>query len=447
MATSPAKMTTAQVGPAPVGLDLREAVEAVSRDRCEPDWLAGLRREAAELWADTPLPDRVAHLWRYTDPRDLLPDPSAALPVRDGPRASEWPSELRETIDSGGLSGAILVDGSGIVRSFLEPSLVRAGVFVGDLHEAARDRVDLVRSRLGTLVPAGSGKFEALASAIWRGGVLVHVPRGVEVPRPIHLWTRHGGAIEARRLLVVLDEASALTLIDEHEGGRDGKSNLYSIVESFAGPASRLRHVVVQRLGRKAVLHLTQRARAERDANVLSVIASLGGARTKADMGTFLDGIGAEVDLVGFLFGDGRRHFDHHTVHDHRAPGTASDLDFKVVLKDGARSAYTGLIRIATDAPRSEAYQENRNLLLDEGTKAESIPELEILTDEVMCTHGATVGTLDPEHLFYLESRGIPKAEARRMVVSGFIEPTLARIPEDLRERLRAHVEVGLEDL
>jgi Fe-S cluster assembly protein SufD len=131
-------------------------------------------------------------------------------------------------------------------------------------------------------------------------------------------------------------------------------------------------------------------------------------------------------------------------VHHHQAPHTRSNLDFKVVLTGRARSAYTGLIRIASDAPSSEAYQENRNLLLTEGTKADSIPELEILTDEVMCTHGATVGSLDPDHLFYLASRGIPRREAARMIVGGFFEPTLKRLPEDLRERIQAHVEAGL---
>jgi Fe-S cluster assembly protein SufD len=168
---------------------------------------------------------------------------------------------------------------------------------------------------------------------------------------------------------------------------------------------------------------------------------------TKADLGSHLEGPGANVELVGFLCGEGKQHFDHHTVHDHRAPHTYSDLDFKVVLKDKARSAYTGLIRIEPDAPQSEAYQENRNLLLTEGAKAESIPELEILTDDVKCTHGATMGNLDPEHLFYLMSRGLSRGEALRLIVGGFIEPTLSRIPEDLRERLRDHVEDRIKEL
>ncbi|HZN59563.1 MAG TPA: SufD family Fe-S cluster assembly protein, partial [Planctomycetota bacterium] len=149
----------------------------------------------------------------------------------------------------------------------------------------------------------------------------------------------------------------------------------------------------------------------------------------------------------GFLLGEGKQHFDHHTVHDHRAGKTRSNLDFKVVLKDRSRSAYTGLIRIEPGCPDSEAYQENRNLLLNDGARAESIPELEILTDEVKCTHGATMGTLDAQHLFYLMSRGIDRAEAIRLIVGGFIEPTLSRLDEDLSARLRRHVEESVKDL
>ena len=188
-----------------------------------------------------------------------------------------------------------------------------------------------------------------------------------------------------------------------------------------------------------------ERAEVGRDATLLTAITSLGSAVTKSDFGSLLAGPGATVELWGFLFGEGRQHFDHHTLHDHRAGHTYSNLDFKVVLRDRARSAYTGLIRIEPDAPESEAYQENRNLLLNDGARAESIPELEILTDAVKCTHGATVGTLDPLHLFYLMCRGLPRPEAVRLIVGGFIEPTLSRLPEDLSRRLRGHVEERIQ--
>jgi Fe-S cluster assembly protein SufD len=193
--------------------------------------------------------------------------------------------------------------------------------------------------------------------------------------------------------------------------------------------------------------HVSQRASVARDANVFTAIASLGSGVTKSDFGSILEGPGANVELFGFLYGEKDQRFDHHTVHDHRAGHTYSNLDFKTVLTDRAHSAYTGLIRIAPDAPESEAYQENRNLLLDPRAKAESIPELEILTDEVKCSHGATVGSLDPNHVFYLMCRGLERAEAIRLIVAGFVEPTLSRLPDNLQERLRSHVEEKIQQL
>ncbi|HEX9638569.1 MAG TPA: SufD family Fe-S cluster assembly protein, partial [Acidobacteriota bacterium] len=192
---------------------------------------------------------------------------------------------------------------------------------------------------------------------------------------------------------------------------------------------------------------MTQRALLARGARYLGLQASFGGSVSKFDVGAVLEGEGAESRIFGVTFGEGRQHFDHHTVHDHRAGHSHSDLDVKVVLKDRARSAYTGLIRIERDAPESEAYQENRNLLLSAGTRAESIPELEILTDAVRCTHGATVGPLDPEQIFYLRSRGLPYSEAVRMVVGGFLDATLQRVPEDLHARLEELVFNRLKEL
>ena len=393
------------------------AARSIASRHREPEWLSKKRLEALEIFAATPVPDRVAHLWRYSDPERFLPA---------GPAFGESTPEAR-----------IVADGAG------------SGVVVQDLHTAAESRAGALREKLASIVAASSGKFEALNAALWQGGVLVHVPRGVEVPTPIHIQRDlgAGAGFFAPRLLVIAEEGASVTVIDEYASSGAATQNVNAVVELFAGQNAQLRTVTIQRLGAGASLHLSQRAQVERDAKAVSILASLGGLIAKADVGSILTGRGAEVELLGFLFGSGRQHFDHHTVHDHRAPSTRSNLDFKVVVRDRARSAYTGLIRIAPEAPGSEAYQENKNLLLNDGAKVDSIPELEILTDEVMCTHGATMGNLDRDHVFYLLSRGIPRPEAERMIIEGFIEPTLARIPEDLREGLRGHVEAGLRTL
>jgi len=180
---------------------------------------------------------------------------------------------------------------------------------------------------------------------------------------------------------------------------------------------------------------------------MLTIPLVFGAALSKQNFGVTLSQPGAESTMRGLAFGGGRQHLDNHTLHHHAAGQTHSSIDFKVVLREKAMSTYTGLIRIENDASTCEAYQENRNLLLDKGTKAEAIPELEILNEDVSCSHGATVGPVDPNMLFYLICRGIPHNQAVRMIVSGFAESTLAQIPEDLRERVAGFVADSLEDM
>jgi len=203
----------------------------------------------------------------------------------------------------------------------------------------------------------------------------------------------------------------------------------------------------VQHWSEKVKWVFTQRSRLERDSQYMNLWAGLGSRITKADIGAILNGRGANSRMYGITFGHKKQHFDQHTVHWHAASQSFSDLDFKVVLKDKARSAYTGLIRIDESTVNCEAYQENRNLLVNDGPRADTIPELEILNDEVRCTHGATIGAIDPMQLFYLRARGIPQDEAVRLIVAGFVETTLARMPENIQERLHDFVADRLKDI
>lgn len=437
--------------------DPRSLLEAITRRHSEPDWFVEHRRKALEAYLDGAVPDRVQHLWRYTDPMLFTPSDRALNPPSTQPSSgiTDFPHTLRGLLSRGEVSGGVLLDGSGHARIELSPKARSKGVVALDFHQALAEKPDLVRNHLGRLVgfdvsSGGIGKFEALNLALWNAGMVLYVPRNVQVEKPIHIWLSAPQSSEedffASRLLVIADEGAELTVIDECEGGGD-KLKLNAAVEIFAGQASNVRYVSVQRLNQSVTYNITKRAEVSRDANILTAIASLGSRVTKSDFGSILAGPGTDVALYGFLFGEGKQHFDHHTVHDHRAGHNLSNLDFKVVLKDHARSAYTGLIRIAPGSPESQAYQENRNLLLNDGARAESIPELEILTDEVKCSHGATVGTLDAQHIFYLMSRGMDRAEAIRLIVGGFIEPTLSRLDTDLGERLRGHVQERVKDL
>lgn len=408
----------------------------------EPAWLLKARRKAWDVYQETPLPDRVGHLWRYTPAgRFALSDEEALASPVPSPKSTDWPEEIQKSLDEKLLSGATLCREGQFVRSVLAPALAKSGIILGGLREAAFRHGDIVQAHLEKSVGDGHGKFEALNGAVWGSGVFLYVPSGTALEMPVHLLHAAGKQKKffASRVLVVTGEGSDVTLVDEYAAERkEGYVN--AGVEIFAGASSRVRYVAVQHLGRGARFFVTQRVRAARDADVLTVTASLGAAAMKADIGTVLSGPGAESEMVGVLLGEGRQHFDHHTLHDHQAPNTRSNIDFKTVLAGRARSSYTGLIRIADEAWGSEAYQENRNLLLSEGARAESIPELEILTEEVRCSHGATVSPLDPEQIFYCLSRGIPRPEAARLIVEGFVEPTLRRVPENIRKELRGYV-------
>ncbi len=236
------------------------------------------------------------------------------------------------------------------------------------------------------------------------------------------------------------------TIIDDYSGSCPDQALINSVVELFVGDSSNIRYANTQRLDDNCKSYITQRAKLGRDAGIYSIFGALGGNVSKVNAGSVLAGKGADSRLYGILFGNDQQHFDYHTKHHHTAGETYSNIDVKVVLKDKAVSAYTGLIKINEDALNCEAYQENRNLLLNKGTRAESIPELEILCDQVSCSHGATMGPLDPEMLFYLTSRGISRDDAVKTVIGGFVEPTVQQLPAELRDVVRDIIMAKLGD-
>ena len=259
------------------------------------------------------------------------------------------------------------------------------------------------------------------------------------VEGPIHLFRRHGIDLSAAfpRLLVVIDEGAEATVIDEYSTPGDPRVVANSVVEGTILPNGHLGYFNLQRGGSRSRSHARQRFLLQRDASVSTVNIALGGQYSKADISNVMQGKNAQSEMIGVTFGHGTQHFDNHTEHVHEVGDSFSDMDFKVVLENEAKSAYTGLIRIDLDAPNSEAYQENRNLMLDPTCSAESIPELEILNENVRCTHGATVGPIDEDQVYYLMTRGLPEREAERLIVEGFFGPALDRIDDEgLRDRM-----------
>jgi len=416
----------AEVAPPSVQL---EHVKELSRSAGEDASLLALREQARELLSPLALPDRARHLWRYTAPTRFLPagDPTALAPAEVAPT---WRVEEE-------LSGAVLLAGGALRTVDLDEQARAAGVVIADLHRAD------VAAQLGSIVPSSHGFVEAINAAAWRGGVLIRVPAGVALDRAIRVRAV-ARALALPRILVIAGEGSSFEVVEGHVGGEQDACHVLGVSEIFVGAGADVRYGLVQRWDTGVVGHLTARAEVGASARFQMSLASFGGAVFKADLGAILAGEHADVETFGVAMGGDKQHFDHHTEHLHRAGKTHSNLDFKVALTGGARSAYTGMIRIAPGAAASEAYQENRNLLLSEDARAESIPELEILTDDVKCSHGATVAPLDPEQLFYLGSRGLPRGQAMRVIVYGFLDQTLHRLPQATRERIEALVAARL---
>ncbi|MFZ5980077.1 MAG: Fe-S cluster assembly protein SufD [Candidatus Zixiibacteriota bacterium] len=416
-------------------------------------WLKEKRYAFRKSFNRMPLPRRGLHLWRYTDPHEFIFEHEKAADTAFHEDYDEFEQQAKKQLEESHLDALVIEHGGRDIRLFGTDQIASRGIIVSTLSEAFKNHYELVESHLYRLINNETGKFEALNSTLWNDGILIFVPDNQTLEKPIHLLRMAGRANsnQHHRLLVIAGKNSELTLIDEYGGGADDENQDISLVNSaveiFGGENSRLRYVSLQRQARNSKIYLTHRARAEKDAKMYTIPLIFGAALSKQNFGVVLNDQGAESHITGLLFGTGYQQFDNHTLHHHASSQSFSNIDFKVVLRDKARSAYTGLIRIENEARACEAYQENRNLLLNQGARAESIPELEILNEDVQCSHGATVGPIDPMMIFFLKSRGISESEAVRMVVTGFVEATLNQLPDDIKERLRTFVTRRLEDI
>jgi Fe-S cluster assembly protein SufD len=320
-----------------------------------------------------------------------------------------------------------------------------AGVILKPLRLAAKEHPDLVEPRLFALLRAGRDRFAALHAAFFTGGTFLYVPDGVEIDEPIlgQHFSHEGNNSVLPHTLIVAGRGARFNYLDEYIAEDDGETGYRSgSTEIFAGEGSQVGYVAVQKWGRHVWHFADQRAEVQKDAAVKLFNVTLGGRFSKNRVEASLVGQGAEAELKAIYFASGEQFFDFHTLQDHQVGNTRSDLLFKGALQDTARTVYAGLIKIEKHAARSDAYQANRNLVLSDKARATSIPMLEIDNNDVRCTHGATVGPVDPDHMFYLRSRGIPEQTAKRMLIQGFFGAVLDRIPfEQARNLVEAELE------
>ncbi len=385
------------------------------------------RSEAVEAYRALPLPVTTDEHWRFTDLKGFDPD---AFGGQNGHDRGQSPVTSMLDIETTGVAQ--------VTESGIEIQRAPEGITFEPLGDHAR---------LGELV-GWTEKFSAHNAAMWEHGLLVVVPKGVELEQPLYVRitnTAEGGSL-FWRLLVVAEEGSRFSLIEEYASATpelSGYSN--AVVELFVEQAAKLEYVSLQNLSQETWHFANHHARVERDAELDWIAGGFGSRRGKVWIQNDLAGQGATSRVTGAYFADGKQHLDYDTFQEHIAPNTTSDFAFKGALRDEATAVWRGMIRVERDAQKTNAYQENRNLMLSPTTHAVPIPGLEILANDVRCTHGATVSRVDREQLFYAMARGLPRSEAERLIVRGFFQDVLDRIELDpVREALADALEARI---
>ncbi len=427
----------------------RDALEVVSRR--DAGGSGRLRERAFEEFVTLPTPSPETEEWRYTDLREF--DLSPFSPLAEEPAALNLdevkPVILEAAGNIGDRAGLLIQHNSTVITRHLDPAQVAAGVLFTSIDEAAVSSPDLLEGRLHDLVPTSRTKFTALHGAFRTGGTFVHVPKGIHVELPLQslVYVDRDGLAVFPHTVIVLEEGADLTYIDRYASPDLERVLSDAVVEMYLGPNSRLRYVALQEWG-QGVTHLSvQRARVERDAELRSLGVAFGATLSRAEVESLLNEDGGTSEMLGVYFATGDQHFDHRSIQDHFGSQTASDLLYKGVLKGRSRTIYSGTVIIRQGAHKCDAYQTNRNILLSEHAKADSIPNLEILSnDPVRCGHAASVGPVDEDTLFYIQSRGISAEEAERLIVTGFLQEVLDRVTlPEIRAGLERAIQAELD--
>lgn len=422
-------------------------VQALSRFRKDPAWYARRRLTALRLYTSMPMPTLQDEAWRRTDIRSFkwgdVVFPHAANGTA---KARPVPASLLKPLAGKTQGGQLVIVGGKTTEHTLDAVLKKQKVIFTDFFTAARKYPELVKKYLGKVVPIKEGKFAALAETMADYGVFVYVPRGAQLELPLHSVAWLTGGSHFGRVLIVVDDGASATVVHETSSPEGAQAALHAAtVEVKVGRNAHLTFVELQSLGRHFWNFTHERVRVGANSKMDWIFVAQGSRLTKNFSEIDLDGEGAVGKMSGYYFTDGEQHLDHDTQQNHNAPHTTSDLLFKGALKDRSRSVWQGMIYVAPGAQKTDGYQANRNLVLSPHARADSIPGLEIMADDVRCTHGATVGKLEEEHIFYLMARGLTRREAERLVVDGFFDPILQRIPfEGVRERLKRSIEAKM---
>lgn len=409
-----------------------------------PDWFRDQQRAAWKQFESLPKPTRKDQAWRFANVALLDLEP-----FRRGGTLSEAERAiiLEQSRGLEEVAARLIFAGDQLIeRDVISDQLKKRGVIFQSLERAMIEHTELFRKHfMSQPAKLGSAKFAALHQALVSSGTFLYVPRGVEIDLPIEIfhWLNGDNASLFPHLLLVTDELAKVTVIEHFRSVNEQAPGFACGVNDLvAGPGARVKYVCTQNWGKNVVSLQMNSTTVDHDASAMSLNLNLGSRYSRFESLSRLVGEGARSDLLAVAVANHEQEFDARTLQDHLSPHTASDLLYKNALNDRARTIFGGLIRVEPHAHFTDAYQKVRNLLLSDEAEANSMPGLEILADNVRCTHGATSGQIDEDELFYLRTRGIPVPVAQRLIVTGFLDEVVQRLDHPtICEHLRRLIE------
>jgi Fe-S cluster assembly protein SufD len=400
-----------------------------------PEWFRHDQQKAWDIFQSLPHPKRNEEPWRFANLKAI--DLSGFEPASS---VHDSAALVARSVAHPELAAKLVFGNEELIHS--EVKGLPAGVLLIPLEQAAKEHEELFRSSFMTSeVRLGSKKFAALHRARLRSGAFLHVPKGVVIERPIEIWHWLEGENAAifPHTLIVLEEGAAATVIDHFVSSREERSLAIAVNDLTLGKNSKLNYVGVQEWSEQTTAFHLNTTEVEKDGVSTALQMNLGGAYIRGESDSHLLGEGSRSVMLSINPASGTREIDQRTFQDHFSPRATSDLLYHNALADSSRTIFAGLIKVEEAAHETDAYQKVRNLMLSDEAEANSMPGLEILADNVRCTHGATSGELNEDELFYMMARGIPPKQAAQLIVRGFFGTVLERLEnESLQDHLGA---------
>lgn len=406
-----------------------------------PGWLGDLKANGWDEFQSLPMPVRTDEAWRFSNIKAVALD-DFLVPGRPEPPEVAGLSDLSRPGDN--CPGCLVFVNGLPAAARVHETLVGTGVVFTSIGQALETHEDIIRRHLMVQgAHLGSDKFAALHKAFIESGTFLYIPDGVELSAPLEVfhWLTGENRSTFPHTLIVAGRGSKVTLIDHFRSARDERGFACAVNDLYVGEGARVVYVCEQDWSENVLAFQMNSTLVERDAQVAGLNLNLGAGYSRVESRSRLNGSGSRSDMLAVTVADNDQVFDLRTAQDHGERGTTSDLLYKSALADRSRVIFSGIIRVEEGAHQTDAYQTNRSLMLSDEAESDSMPGLEILADDVKCSHGSTAGSISAEEMFYLRARGIPERTARQLLVAGFLDEVIARLPDSsLADRLRARL-------